>query len=388
MIRRFLTAALACSLMLSMGNIIKINTTATDSDKLIITLDPGHGKTKSADGSTGSGANGAEQWGGVNEYIYNWKISNYCKERLELYNNVTVYMTKSEADTTPGLEERVDIAVANGSDAIISIHNNSFSKPSANGCLVFIPNNNYRPDMAKSSADCANIIANRLINDVGIRRNSANRPYNSTSVTYPDGSVADHYRIIRFGKEKGLNVAMIVECCFQSNETDVKTYLLPEQSLKQIGCAIADGIAQYYGLKASTTLEKFSPIEKWSPETSAPVTTAPTTTAPTVTSPMTDAPVTTALTTAEAITAADTAQTDAPTEDVTSQIQTEALTEQETATDTDAAPSESEEQTAPDTSEDKSSDKKGIGAVIGIIAGAVVATAAIATAIIVIKKKR
>ncbi len=214
--------------------------TEAKATNLKITLDAGHG-------GHDPGATGARQWGGDDEKNYNLRQTLAAKERLEQYG-VTVYLTRSD-DTFVVLEDRPLVAYNNGSDAFISIHNNSFTSSSARGCVVFIPNNNYRPIKAKSLA-IANAIMKRLMNDVGIPKNTDPYTNTSSSVTYPDGSAADHYRVIRYSKIYGgtITASMIVESCFQSNQSDVQSFLLNSEKVKQTGYAIADGIADYYGL--------------------------------------------------------------------------------------------------------------------------------------------
>ena len=224
-----------------------------DASNLIITLDPGHG-------GHDPGAVGAKNWGGGNESYYNVQQALAAKERLEEYG-VTVHMTKTDEETFIKLEDRPLIAHNNGSDAFISIHNNSATSSSVRGCCVFIPNK-YGRDIYQKSKDIAYAIVDRLANDVGIPRWEA--PYSvneSTGMTY-DGDYAsyncgsgpcDQYKVIRWSKiYGGINASMIVESCFVSNKSDVQSFLLNPAKVTATGKAIADGIADYYGLKLKT----------------------------------------------------------------------------------------------------------------------------------------
>ncbi len=217
-----------------------------------IVLDAGHGKNTAADGSTGTGSDGAVQWGGVNEYIYNWDITVAAKERLSQYKNVEIYMTKDSADPTPGLSERVDVAVNNNCDAYVSIHNNAGG---GKGSLCFIPNPNYKPEIAQDSRDCAQSVLNRIVSDVGQKKNSWDTGYgtglptwDSSSRTYPDGSVADYHYMFRYVKQVDVPIAFYVECAFLDTQSDFETFLKPEAKRKAFGYAIADGLADYFGL--------------------------------------------------------------------------------------------------------------------------------------------
>ncbi len=245
MLKKIFTAFLVCTLITCILPNAKIG---AEEKNVKITLDPGHGEGKSTDGSTATGTDAALQWGGVNELYYNLTISLYAKERLEQYDGVEVNMTRTTNEECPGLQERVDIAKAFGSDAIISIHNNMNSKSEAYGSQIYIPNRNYNSKMATNSLRCANRIMKHLNNDAGTHKNAD--PYSTDHATekYPDGSNADHLRVIRFGKLAELNVAMIVECAFLSNKTDYENHISTDEGLKKLGYAIADGIAEYYEL--------------------------------------------------------------------------------------------------------------------------------------------
>lgn len=222
--------------------VIPFTAVETEAANVIITLDPGHG-------GHDPGAVGARNWGGDDEKNYNLRQAKAAKERLEQYAGVTVYLTRSD-DRFIELPDRPLIAYNNGSDAFISIHNNSYTSSSARGCVVFIPNNNYRPIKAKSTA-IANAIMKRLMNDVGIPKNTD--PYTNTdsSIKYPDGTSVDKYKVIRYSKIYGgsITASMIVESCFQSNQSDVQSFLLKPEKVTATGYAIADGIADYYGFK-------------------------------------------------------------------------------------------------------------------------------------------
>lgn len=245
MLKRIFSTLLACTMI----TCALPGTSATAEEEPIrITLDPGHGEGKSADGSTSTGTDAAVQWGGVNELYYNLTISLYTRERLEQYNGVVVNMTRTTNEECPGLQERVDIAKAFNSDAIISIHNNMNSNPEAYGSQIYVPNRNYNAKMASNSLRCANRIMKHLNNDAGTHKNTD--PYSTDHATekYPDGTAADHLRVIRFGKLAELDVAMIVECAFLSNQSDYERHISTDEGLKKLGYAIADGIADFYGL--------------------------------------------------------------------------------------------------------------------------------------------
>ncbi len=263
-IKKILTAALACATVLTSGTTASMAAGATEEKKtdLIVTLDPGHGYNSTE--KCFSGAAGAIKWGGKQEDYYNWDMAQACKDRLEEYG-VTVYLTMDSRHDTPSYDDRVMTAVKNGSSALISIHNNSSTNTAARGTQIFIVNPNYNEQMYLNSAKMANAVMKRLNNDVGTNKNC--NPYYSNldpgENPHPDGSVAEYYAMLwrpkrwSEGKYRGskLSAAMIVEGCFQSNEADVKEFLLDQSKVEAMGVAIADGIADFYELKHPSDTE-------------------------------------------------------------------------------------------------------------------------------------
>ena len=63
--------------------------------------------------------------------------------------------------------------------------------------------------------------------------------------TYPDGSKADYYSVIRNSKLAGFP-GIIVEHAFLSNASDVTAFLSSEEKLKNLGVADAKGIINYF----------------------------------------------------------------------------------------------------------------------------------------------
>ncbi len=254
---RLLTATVLLAMLLSFAAVLALSVGAEETEDkkpVVITLDPGHGGKKSADGSTGTGAGSAEQFGGVNELFYTLSISQYCKERLEQYRNVEVHLTRDNNEDCPGLVERADMAKEQNADALISIHNNSFSNPSAKGAEIIIPNKNYNAEIGTASEACAGVILDTMVEQTGVTRR---RIYtkDSSSAKFPDNSAADHFQVIRYGKLNGTSVVMIVECAFLSSPEDYNNHFADEEKLKAMGYAIADGLAKYYQLSLLPEME-------------------------------------------------------------------------------------------------------------------------------------
>ena len=210
----------------------------TKSGNVVVVLDPGHGGTDS--GALGNG---------LQEKDLTLKIAKYCKEELEKYSGVTVYMTREDdrylgnrvGDAASDLANRVDKAKEWGADLLVSIHINSGG---GQGVEVYYPNSNYNATIGKEGEDSAQKILDELLK-LGLK-NRGIKIRSTEYDTYPDGSLRDWYGIIRRSKLAGFP-GIIVEHAFIDNESDAAK-LKEESFLKQCGVADATGIANYFGL--------------------------------------------------------------------------------------------------------------------------------------------
>lgn len=205
--------------------------------KVVIMLDPGHG-----------GSETGAAYGGLLEKDLNLTVAYYCKQELETYANVDVYMTRY-GDDYVGLEERTEMARNVGANAFVSIHMNSGG---GNGAEVWYPNYNYNPTVGEIGYNLANCIQKNLValglRDRGLKiRNSAN------GSTYPDGSIADYYSVIHNSKRRGIP-GIIVEHAFIDGDY---SRLCDDNFLRELGIADATGIAQYYGLSQGEDLSQY-----------------------------------------------------------------------------------------------------------------------------------
>lgn len=208
---------------------------------MVIVLDPGHDNTH-------AGARG----NGLKEEELTFKIASYCKEQLETYSNVTVYLTRlGYSCPYPGTtstvcnSNRVAAAKKVGADVFVSIHLNSSPSSSASGAEVYYPNSSYNSEIGGEGNGLAAEIQKKLaaigLNNRGIKiRNSED------NTLYPDGSLADYYGVIKNSKLNGFP-GIIIEHAFLTNASDA-SLLSSEAGLKKLGKADADGIASYYKL--------------------------------------------------------------------------------------------------------------------------------------------
>lgn len=211
---------------------------------LVVVLDPGHD-----DSHAGAFKNG------LKEQDLTLKIAQYCKEELERYSGVTVYMTRTTGacafggDNSNCLKARVQYAQNVGANVFVSLHLNSNTSSAPYGVEVYRPNANYRPDIHDLANDLANDILEQLA-ALGLNNRGTfvrNCQDSDLEYIYPDGTHADYHSVIRNCKRAGIP-ALIVEHAFLSNASDVANFLNSEEKLKRLGVADATGIANCYGL--------------------------------------------------------------------------------------------------------------------------------------------
>ena len=224
-------------------------------EPLVIVLDPGHDKT-----------HGGSRGNGLSEMALNLKIAQYCYEELCTYSNVEVYMTRNTSECphpetcgkTDGARQdnlkRVDFARHLGADVYVALHLNSYNDSSIHGAMVFVPNNNYRPQIGKEGKALGHAIQKELL-ALGLKDQGISTRGSEDGTHYEDGSLADYYGVIKRAKDDDIP-GIIVEHCFISSPHDASNYLSTEAQLKALGVADATGIAKYYGLeKTGKTVE-------------------------------------------------------------------------------------------------------------------------------------
>lgn len=206
---------------------------------VVVVLDPGHGG-----GDPGAIGNG------LRESDINYSIAQHCKNELEEYSGVVVYMTRTENEN-PSLAERVDRAANWGADAFVSIHINS-AGATATGAEVWYPNSSYRPDLHNQGADLSSKILQELT-ALGLAYRGIKVRNSETDTRYPNGEIADYYGVIKRSKEYGFP-GIIIEHAFITNPNDAAK-LADDNFRQKMGIADATGIANYFGLSKNPTLE-------------------------------------------------------------------------------------------------------------------------------------
>ena len=208
---------------------------------IVVVLDPGH-DSKHA-GSRGNG---------VKEEVVTLKIAKYCKEELEQYKGIKVYLTRNDEDcpfpkskdNVDDIVKRVEWAKTKGADVFVSIHLNSSTASGAKGAEVYYPNSGKYSSTGK---ELAQKIQDELV-DLGLKDRGVKG--NET------------YAVVNSSNKNGFP-GLIVEHAFLSNSSDVKNYLTSESSIKKLGIADAKGIAEYFGLKKGEWEKQPNGTWKW-----------------------------------------------------------------------------------------------------------------------------
>ena len=202
----------------------------------IVVLDPGHGAED---------AGATRTYNGVTYYErdLNLKIAQACKKELEK-SGVTVYMTRYDNNTKPGLSERAQIAADYGADLFISIHNNSSTGTTAMGSEVWVPNSSSYNYYAYTTGqtlgtDIINQLASLGLNKRGVYTRNA-----TDGDTYPTGDTSDYYTVINESRRRGIP-GIIIEHAYVSNQSDAENFLSSDSKLAALGAADAKGILAY-----------------------------------------------------------------------------------------------------------------------------------------------
>lgn len=248
--RKFILVALC--LALALGTIcIPFSAIAPKAEaagsQLVVAIDIGHGKDpQNGVWDPGASANG------VVEANANEGIANALAAELRQYQGVKVVFTE-QASAGRGLRPRVDSAVKQGADIVVSIHCNSASASSANGSEVWVPNTS--PYLYKETHVVGKGVGNSVLKKLqalGLSNRGTKTRDCTDGETYPSpGGLCDWYGINYWSRWSGIP-GIIIEHGFLTNSSDAAK-LGDASWQKKIGVADAQGIAAYYGLSKTSS---------------------------------------------------------------------------------------------------------------------------------------
>lgn len=196
---------------------------------------------------------------GLKEEELTLKVARYCKEELEKYSGVQVYMVRNSSSCPhPGTtssqdnNQRIENAVKAGADVYVDIH---FNSGGGTGAEVYYQNPNWKPGLSKESQELADKILEEL-EELGLKNRGSKVKDTTINEKYPDGSLSDYYTTSIVCKENNIP-GLIVEHAFLDNSDDASK-LKNENFIKQLGIADATGIANKYGLTKGGNIETLS----------------------------------------------------------------------------------------------------------------------------------
>ena len=216
----------------------------TESDPIVLVLDPGHDTEYCTRNHPDLG---------VNEQDLNLTIALACRDRLEQYKGIEVYMTREDGSCPDAehqgeycIEKRTGYATDLDADLFVSLHNNGTTGvygAEANGTEVYVSNYSaYTEEGKKLGQMVLDNLSQLDLNPRGVFVRTKEEKGH-----YDDGSVQDWYYLISYSVEGG-HPGMIIEHAYMDNAHD-NAILKDEEKLKAMGVADADAIASYYQLQ-------------------------------------------------------------------------------------------------------------------------------------------
>lgn len=232
---------LALAVMIASLPVMPARKVQAATGKYVVVLDPGHGG-----GETGAWG----KHGGVTykEEEINWKITQYTKQALSAYDNIQVYVTRTQNQRL-SISGRVSMASLYNPDLLVSQHINSASSSSAHGASVMISKGTYRPKLHQAEKKFGTYVMNEL-GKLGIYKRfpeTGGMEYRMTenNSKYPNGQPRDYYGIVAQSVEHNFP-GVIIEHAFISNYSDVMNFLSTDAKLKKLGQADARAIVKYF----------------------------------------------------------------------------------------------------------------------------------------------
>lgn len=219
----------------------------------VILLDPGH--CKSHIGARGNG---------LKEEDVNLDIGKACRNYLNKYSDVTVYITRTNNKCLKRLKlgdcltARNHLAKRLSADSLVSFHINWDPDKKRSGAMILAAyNSGYNKYVSTTTqALGSSIMAN--LQELGIKSEGFwFRTLDNSK--YKNGAKADYYSIVREGVLNKIP-SLIVEHGYVSNKSDCNNYFKTAAKRKSLGVADAKGIINYYNLSVKNIEGDFQTI--------------------------------------------------------------------------------------------------------------------------------
>ena len=207
---------------------VKGDTVVAAEKQHIIVIDPGHG----GEGDRNLGA----QYNGLSEKAMTLQVANAMKTELEKYENVTVYLTRTD-DRFISLEDRAAFAKSVNAEFVFSIHFNASAEHLFYGSEVWTSafDKYYQAGMNFGNIESAELAKCGL--------------YQKGVKTKLGSSGNDYYGIIRHCVARSMP-CVIIEHAYIDHGYDVPLVKSPD-FMNKMGVTDATSVAKYFGLKST-----------------------------------------------------------------------------------------------------------------------------------------
>ena len=245
-LKKWVIIAALCALIAFVIPLVTMSYMAKDDRDIVIVRDPGHG---------GADVGAVSSDHRLYEADLNLAIALACRDELERYDGVKVYMTHTGIDynSTLSLNSRINYVYEVDGDILISLHCNDSDNLEANGSEIYVSHSTYSERYYQQSTELAIGILKKF-SDLGMRiRGVKTRLSNGSRMYYhDDGSVevGDYYAVIGGTIKKYGIPGILVEHGFVTGD---EAFLSDAGNLRALGIADATAIAEYYGLQLAGT---------------------------------------------------------------------------------------------------------------------------------------
>ena len=204
----------------------------------VIVIDPGHGGF----GDRNLGA----QYNGLSEKVLTLQVANVMKTELEKYENVTVYLTRTD-DRFISLEDRAAFAQSVNAEFVFSIHFNASAEHLFYGSEIWT---SAFDKYYQAGTNFGNIESNEL---------AALGLYQKGVKTKLGSSGKDYYGIIRASVARNMP-CVIIEHAYLDHGYDLPM-VKNSDFINKLGVVDATSVAKYFGLKSTTLGVDYSGIK-------------------------------------------------------------------------------------------------------------------------------
>lgn len=205
--------------------------------ELVIVIDPGHG-----------GNNSGAEYNGFIEKEMTMIVANAMYEELSKYEDVTVYLTHTSADTSMEIQARADFAASVNADFLFCLHFNTSPGNKLFGSEVWI--SAFGEENRQGYA--FGRVQMETMQEMGLFLRGIKTKLQE------DG--ADYYGILRFCEEYDIPAALI-EHCHIDHEADMG-FCDSEEDLIAFGVADATAVAKFFGLRSEELQVDYSNLAR------------------------------------------------------------------------------------------------------------------------------